>query len=69
MGHHRVQHTKALIRSTEILVCMDTTINNEICSCNEICAACQASLYGKAPEKVKPTTVSDNVWDALNVHY
>lgn len=57
----RIQHTKAVMRSTDFFIGMDiTSVRNRVAS--------QASLHGIAPEIVKPTIFPNSVWDALNVN-
>lgn len=55
----RIQHTKAVMRSTNFFIGMDiSSVRNHVAS--------QASLHGKAPEIVKPSIFPNSVWDALN---
>ena len=50
----RIQHTKAVVRSTDFFIGMDiTSVRNRVAS--------QASLHGIAPEIVKPTIFPNSV--------
>lgn len=65
IGHQGVQKTKALVRSKVFFLGMDKAIEEEV----KNCIACQASTRHVPPAQIKPTEISKEVWDTLNVDY